>query len=308
MNERPQICVVGSTNTDLISYVERMPRVGETIRGRRFQMGYGGKGANQAVMAAKLGAQVTIITRVGKDVFGEGSLKNFAEAGIDIRYVGVEEDVSTGVAPIAVDAAGQNAIIVVGGANERLLPAHVEAAREAIARARVLVCQLEVPTETTHAALALARSLGVTTILNPAPAPQSLDDALIALSDVFCPNESETELLTGMSTATLDEAEAAGRRLLARGAGAVVLTLGARGALLVQAEEVVQMPAPQVTPLDTTGAGDAFVGSMAFFLASGLPLRVAIERANQLAALSVQSAGTQTSFPTRAQLPAELFL
>jgi ribokinase len=307
MTNPPSICVVGSTNMDLVSFVERMPRVGETILGQRFQMGFGGKGANQAVMAARLGAQVALIARVGQDLFGQNMLENFAAQGIDTTHVSVDDATSTGVAPIAVDAQGQNAIIVVGGANDRLTPEHVRAARATIAACQVLVCQLEVPVETTRAALELARESGATTIFNPAPARAALPDELIALADVFCPNESETELLTGMPVAGDAEAEAAARSLLARGARAVVLTLGARGALLVTPDEATLLPAPRVTPVDTTGAGDAFVGSLAFFLASGQGLREAVVRAIRIASVSVQSAGTQASFPARAALPDDLF-
>lgn len=304
--KRPRICVVGASNLDLISYAPRLPRLGETLHGTRFHMGYGGKGANQAVMAAKLGGQVTIVTKLGQDVFGENTLKNFQACGVDTRYVFFTDQAFSGVAPIAVDSEGHNAIIIVTGANDLLSLEDIETARPAIESADILVCQLEIPLEITLAALRVARAAGVTTIFNPAPARPSLPDELYRLSDIFCPNESETELLTGQSIGNLDEAASAARLLLARGAGTVILTLGERGSLLVTAETCLHVPATPVQALDTTGAGDAFIGSLAYFLAAGKSLSEAMRRANYIAAVSVQSSGTQTSFPTAADLPAEI--
>lgn len=303
---RPKICVVGASNLDLISYVPRLPRMGETLHGTRFHMGYGGKGANQAVMAAKLGGDVAIVTKLGQDIFGENTLKNFQSWGIDTRHVLFTDQAFSGVAPIAVDPDGHNAIIIVTGANDLLTPEEIEAARPVIAAAQILVCQLEVPVESTLAALRVARQEGVTTIFNPAPARPSLPDELYQLSDIFCPNESETELLTGLPVNSQEETEAAARALLQRGAGTVILTLGERGSLLVTATNSVHVPATPVRALDTTGAGDAFVGSLAYFLAAGKPLAEAMRRANYIAAISVQSSGTQTSFPAGADLPPDL--
>ena len=303
---RPRICVVGASNLDLISYVPRLPRLGETLHGTRFHMGYGGKGANQAVMAAKLGGQVTIVTKLGQDIFGENTLKNFQACGVDTRYVFFTDQAFSGVAPIAVDSEGHNAIIIVTGANDLLSVEDIETARPAIESAHILVCQLEIPLEITLAALRVARAAGVTTIFNPAPARPSLPDELYRLSDIFCPNESETELLTGQPVGNLDEATRAARVLLERGAGTVILTLGERGSLLVTAETCVHVPATPVRALDTTGAGDAFIGSLAYFLAAGKSISDAMRRANYIAAISVQSSGTQTSFPNAAELPAEI--
>jgi ribokinase len=212
----------------------------------------------------------------------------------------------SGVAPIAVDPQGHNTIIIVTGANDLLTEEEIEAARPVIAAAQILVCQLEIPLETTLAALRIARQEGVQTIFNPAPARPELSQELYQLSDIFCPNESETELLTGRPVGTLSEAESAARVLLERGAGTVILTLGERGSLLVTAGEAVHVPATPVAALDSTGAGDAFVGSLAYFLAAGKSLAEATRRANHIAALSVQSSGTQSSFPLAADLPAEL--
>lgn len=303
---RPKICVVGASNLDLISYVPRLPRMGETLHGTRFHMGYGGKGANQAVMAAKLGGDVAMVTKLGQDIFGENTLKNFQSWGIDTRHVLFTDRAFSGVAPIAVDPDGHNAIIIVTGANDLLTPEEIEAARPVIATAQILVCQLEIPVETTLAALRVARQEGVTAIFNPAPARPSLPDELYQLSGIFCPNESETELLTDLPVGSVEEAETAARVLLERGAGMVILTLGERGSLLVNAKESVHVPAKPVKALDTTGAGDAFVGSLAYFLAAGKPLAEAMRRANYIAAISVQASGTQTSFPVAAELSPDL--
>lgn len=303
---RPKICVVGAANLDLISYVPRLPRMGETLHGTRFHMGYGGKGANQAVMAAKLGGDVAMVTKLGQDIFGENTLKNFQAWGVDTQHVLFTDQAFSGVAPIAVDPEGHNAIIIVTGANDLLTEAEIEAARPVIAAAQMMVCQLEIPLPITLAALRIAREEGVTTIFNPAPAQPDLPAELYRLSDIFCPNETETELLTGLPVGTLEEAEAAARTLLEWGAGTVILTLGERGSLLVTGQDAVHVPAVQVKALDSTGAGDAFVGSLAYFLAADKPLTEAMRRANHIAAISVLSSGTQTSFPVAADLPPEL--
>ncbi len=301
---KPRLCVVGACNMDLISYVPRLPKMGETLHGTQFQMGFGGKGANQAVMAAKLGGDVAMVSKVGKDSFGESTLANFHAWGIDTQHVLVTQEAFSGVAPIAVDAAGNNSIIIVVGANNCLTEEDIEAARPAIAGASVLICQLEIPEEITLAALRIAKEVGVTTILNPAPARHDLPAIFYELADILCPNEGESQLMTGHRVDTLPEAEAVGRHLLERGSGKVVLTLGERGSLLVSHDETVHVPATPVDALDTTGAGDAFVGSLAYFIASGQPLPEAMRRANHIAALSTQARGTQSSFPNISSLPA----
>lgn len=296
----PLICVVGSSNIDLISKVPRLPKLGETMIGHSFHLGYGGKGANQAVMAAKLGARVSMVTKLGRDVFGEGTLKNYREQGIDTTHVLFDDALFSGVAPIFVDDNARNFIVIVPGANTGLLPADAQAAREVIRSAALLVCQLEIPIETTLEAFRIAKTANVLTILNPAPAAQ-LPDELLQLTDICAPNETETELLTGMPVNTLEEAEAAARVLLGRGPKTVILTLGERGALLVDANAVEHVPAMSVDAVDPTGAGDAFIGSLAVFLGEGLSMREAILRANAVAALSVTKIGTQVSFPKRAE-------
>lgn len=297
---QPKICVVGSSMIDLISKVPRLPKLGETLVGHSFHLGYGGKGANQAVMAAKLGARVTMVNKVGRDVFGEGTLGNYREQGIDTTHVMFDESRFSGVAPIFVDDNAQNFIVIVPGANLGLLPADVQKARQVILEADILICQLEILMETTLEAFRIAKSGNVRTILNPAPAAP-IPDELLKLTDICAPNETETELLTGEPVGKLDEAEAAARKLLSRGPGTVILTLGERGALLVDKNNVENIPAIKVDAVDPTGAGDAFVGSLAAFLGEGLSMQDAIRRANAVAALSVTRIGTQVSFPKRAE-------
>ena len=305
---QPKICVVGASNIDLISYAPRLPKLGETIPGTRFHMGFGGKGANQAVMAAKLGGNVSMVTKVGRDIFGDDTRKNFESFGISTSHVFATDESFTGVAPIWVEeASGNNAIIVALGANDLLSPADIELARTEIESAAILVCQWELQLETVLAALAIGHNAGVTTVFNPAPARSSLPDEAFADIDIICPNESETELLTGMPVETIEQAEKAGKSFLARGAGKVILTLGERGSLLILPEQVIHVPSTPVQAVDTTGAGDSFVGSLAFFLAGGIAISDAMERANKIAAMSVLASGTQTSFPDAAHLPPELF-
>jgi ribokinase len=306
---RPKICVVGASNIDLIAYAPRLPKLGETVAGSNFQMGFGGKGANQAVMAAKLGAAVTIITKLGEDLFGQDTRKNFIDQSIDTTYLSTSADAHTGVAPIWVDeSSGNNAILVAGGANNLLSPEDVAEASVALTTADIVVCQWEIRTDTVLAALRTAHAAGVTTIFNPAPAHSEIPAELYAHVDILCPNESETEQLTGMSVTTLEDAVAAAQTLLQRGPRTVILTLGERGSLLVTAEGHQHIPAPQVVAVDTTGAGDAFVGSLAYYLALGQPVAEAMGRANRIAAISVQMAGTQRSFPTLADLPADMLV
>ena len=305
---RGKVCVVGSSNVDLVTYAPRLPVLGETLPGDRFEQHFGGKGANQAVMAAKLGAEVTMVTKLGDDIFGRDYLDNFRRLGLDTSHVLVTADASTGVAPIWVEqASGNNQIIVVLGANELLSADDIAAARDAIMQCAVLVCQWECPLPTVTAALQIARDAGVTTIFNPAPARGALAEDFYALCDFMCPNESEIQALTGMPVASTDDVERAARVLRDRGARALLVTLGERGSMLVDDGPVALVPAPRVEAVDTTGAGDAFVGSFAFFLARGHDARDAMARAGRVASISVQHRGAQPSYPRADQLPADLF-
>jgi ribokinase len=301
----PHISVVGSANVDLSFRTARLPRVGETVAGQAFHLGFGGKGANQAVMAARLGARVTLVGKVGRDVFGEQTLAHYRAEGVDTTHLAVDPDRPSGTAAIVVDDEARNCIIIVPGANAALAPADVRAAAAAIGSADVLLCQLEVPVETTLEAFRVARAGGVRTVLNPAPAAP-LPPELLALADLCIPNETETELLTGQAVTTPAEAEAAARALLRQGPRAVLITLGSRGVLLADAAGVEYVPALPVAAVDPTGAGDAFIGALAVSLASGLALRAAAHRANAVAALSVTRLGAQSAFPRREEVEAFL--
>jgi ribokinase len=302
---RPPICVVGSVNIDLTFRTSRLPRPGETVAGQTLHIGFGGKGANQAVTAARLGGRVTMVGKVGRDFFGEQALANLRAEHIDTSHVGVDPERSSGVASIVVDDEARNCILVVPGANGSLSPDDVRQAGDCIRTAGALLCQLEVPVETTLEACRLARAAGVRTILNPAPAAP-VPEELLQLSDLCVPNETEIEALTGQPVATLADAEAAARALLRRGPPTVIVTLGSRGVLVADAAAVEHIPAVAVEAVDSTGAGDAFIGSLAVFLGEGLPLPEALRRANAVAALSVTRLGTQTAFPMRGE--AEVFL
>lgn len=290
----PRIVVVGSANVDLTTFTDAFPRPGETIFGREFHLGFGGKGANQAVAAALCGADVSMVARLGDDLFGPATIENFRRRGIDTTHVRITPGVSSGVAPIFVDSSGQNRILVVKGANDRLSPADVEEAGDAIRAADCVVLQLEVPVDTVYYTLAFARRHGVRSILNPAPA-QSLDFARIADADYVIPNETEAEAISGMPVRNIDEARACARSLRDRGVRNVIVTLGENGALSGDAH----VPPHRVTPVDTTGAGDAFIGAFATFLAGGATEAEAIREANEYAALSTLRVGTQSSFVRR---------
>ena len=299
------ITVVGSLNMDLVVRAPRIPQPGETIIGGDFHTVPGGKGANQAVAAARLGAQVSMVGRVGRGAFAGPLLKNLAAAGVEHAFVTQDSEAATGVALIVVDDAGQNSIVVASGANVRLSPTDVDDAGATIAAADALLLQLESPLETVTRAAEVARAKGATVILNPAPA-RSLPAALLSLVDVLIPNESEAALLTGLPIDNPAEAEAAATALRELGVGTVILTLGERGALLAREDGAEVFPAFEVTPVDTTAAGDAFVGGFAVALAGGQPLAEAVRWGNAAGALATTRLGAQPSLPTRQELQALL--
>jgi ribokinase len=283
---------------DLVARAARIPQPGETIIGGDFHTAPGGKGANQAVAAARLGAHVSMVGRVGCDTFGGSLLENLAAAGVDHDRVVRDPEAATGVALITVDGVGQNSIVVASGANMELSPSDADAAEPAIAGADVLLLQLESPLETVAQAAAIAARHGVQVILNPAPA-RPLPAALLSVVDVLIPNESETALLTRLPVGDRAEIEAAAKALQGWGVATVILTLGERGALLVQAERVESFPAFDVIPVDTTAAGDAFVGGFAVALAEGRSLAEAVRWGNATGALATTQLGAQPSLPTR---------
>lgn len=296
--KRARIVVVGSANVDLTTFTDRFPKPGETIFGDRFDLGFGGKGANQAAAAALCGAEVHMVARVGDDLFGPATLKNFKSLGVGVKHVRKVKKVSSGVAPIFVDSRGQNRILVVKGANDELTPRAVNKAKRLLRQADLIVLQLEVPPETVYHTVALAKRYHVRAILNPAPAA-ALDLAKVRDVDYFVPNESEAEAIAARPVASVAEAEACARALVESGFRKVLLTLGERGALFAGSDTVELVPAYDVETVDSTGAGDAFVGSFAAFLGEGIPEREAIARANLYAALSTTAVGTQKSFVTR---------
>ncbi len=304
MAKQPHIVVVGSANIDLTTFIDAMPRPGETVFGREFHLGFGGKGANQAVAARLCGARVSIVARVGDDLFGPATIRNFQERGIEAGHVIVTRGVSSGVAPIFVDHAGQNRIVVVKGANDRLTPADVDAAGGLLRGADCIVLQLEVPPETVYHTLRFGRQHGIRTILNPAPG-QPLDLAEVANADYVIPNETEAEALGGMPVHNVPEAYTCAVNLVSRGLRKVIVTLGENGAVYADAAGCHHVAAHAVTPFDTTGAGDAFIGAFAAFLSAGAEERDAIERASVYAALSTLKAGTQMSFATRERFEEE---
>jgi ribokinase len=296
----PRIVVIGSANIDLTTFTDVFPRPGETIFGRDFSLGFGGKSANQAVAARLCGADVAMVARVGDDMFGEATIQNFKSFGIDTSGVLMTPGVSTGVAPIFVESNGQNRILVVKGANDRLTPEDVYAAKDVILSSDKVVLGLEIPVLTSIKALQFAKELGIETIFNPAPA-QVLDLAGVGCADYVIPNETEAEILSGMPVGNLDDARKCVKKLRECGLSRVIVTLGANGALFGD-----HHVAPfAVEPVDTTGAGDAFIGSLAVFLSSGYSELEAISRANLYAALSTLSIGTQKSFVSVGQFNEE---
>ena len=304
MPKRPRIAVVGSANIDLVTYTDQFPKPGETIFGQKFDLGFGGKGANQAVAAKLCGAEVFMIARVGSDLFGPATIQNFQAMGIDASHVRQVEGVSSGVAPIFVDSEGQNRILVVKGANDALMPADVDAAADVLKSADCIVLQFEIPLETVYYTVQFSRRHKIRCLLNPAPA-QPIDINAISDLDYFVPNESEAETITGSPVRTVDDAKNCAQRFLDGGVRRVIVTLGANGALLAGKELMEHVPAFKVKTVDSTGAGDAFIGSFATFLGEEMPERDAVRRANLYAALSTTSPGTQKSFYDSSHFAAE---
>lgn len=295
------IVVVGSSNTDMILQMARIPRPGETILGGRFSMAAGGKGANQAVAAARAGGRVTFIARVGDDMFGAKAIEGFRADGINVEHVIRDSQAPSGVALIFVAEDGENSIGVASGANARLSPADVQRAEQVIGSAGTLVMQLETPMETVRAAAKMAAGRGVRVILNPAPA-QPLDDDLLRCVSILTPNETEAELLTGVSVRGPGEASQAAAVLRNRGVRAVLVTLGPAGTFVSSPEGQYHVPSFKVEAVDTTAAGDVFNGALAVGLSEGMPLRQAVRFANAAAALSVTRLGAQPSAPFRKEI------
>lgn len=295
------IVVVGSSNTDMIVKAERIPRPGETVLGGTFAMAPGGKGANQAVAAARAGGHVIFIGRVGRDSFGEAAVAGLAADGIDVTHLAKDAARPSGVALIAVDAAGENSIAVASGANAAVSPLDVRKASWAFASARLVLLQLEVPLEAVEAAAGLAAGRRIPVILNPAPA-RKLPAALLKRIAILTPNEIEAEILTGIAVKDAASAARAARALRKRGAKTVILTLGARGAYVSGPDFEGLVPGFKVRAVDTTAAGDVFNGALAVAVGEGRPLAESVRFAHAAAALSTTRLGAQPSAPRRAEI------
>jgi ribokinase len=295
------IVVVGSANTDLVVRVRSLPRPGETVIGGTFASVGGGKGANQAVAAARAGGHTTFIAKLGADAMGDAAVAAFSADGIDTTFITRDPATPSGVAFILVDDRGENSIAVAAGANDCLTPADVDRASAAIRAADILLVQLEIPLETVRHAVSVAHAAGVPVILNPAPA-RPLDAGLLAQVAILTPNETEAELLTGLAVTDESSAASAAGRLLATGPRSAVITLGRKGALVAEAAATAHVAGYEVTPVDTVAAGDVFNGCLAVAIAEGKSLVEAARFANAAAAIAVTRHGAQASAPRRDEI------
>ncbi|OGO77807.1 MAG: ribokinase [Clostridiales bacterium GWB2_37_7] len=293
------ITVIGSLNMDLVTYTGRMPVVGETIMGRSFKQIPGGKGANQADAIAKLGAEVRMIGCVGSDVMGNILMEALKNDGVDITQIKKIEGVSTGIASITVDSAANNCIIVVSGANNMLSIQDIQAAYDAIQTSEVVVAQLEVPLDTVKFALKTAKQLGKLTILNPAPASE-LDDDFLANVDILVPNDTELEMISGIQVKNENDVKKAAQVLMNKGVKELIVTLGSKGCIHINESGVKAYPAYKVNAVDTTAAGDSFIGAVAVAINEGKSFEEAIYFATAVGALTVTKEGAQSSLPLRA--------
>ncbi len=300
--QKSAVLVIGSSNTDMVVKTPHLPAPGETILGGTFFMNAGGKGANQAVAAARLGGKVTLMAKLGNDIFGKQALQLFIEEGIDTSGVFTDPHYPSGVALITVDDKGENCIAVASGANAQLLPADIESLKDKIVDAAIVLMQLEVPVETVAQAAALASEAGAMVILNPAPACELPTDIFQHIS-IITPNETEAEMLSGIKVIDIQSAMEAADIIRAKGVKTVIITLGSKGALIVGEGMEQLVPAPVVAAVDTTAAGDVFNGALAVALAEGQGIVAAVEFACKAAAISVTRLGAQASAPYRKEMP-----
>lgn len=296
-----KIVVVGSTNTDMVVQSEKFPAAGETVLGGKFFMNPGGKGANQAVAAARLGGNVTFITKTGNDIFGLEAVQNFERTGIDVDYVAFDTENPTGVALITVNNSGENSIVVAPGSNSTLNKEDIDNAIKAISEAELILVQLEIPVETVEYVVNLAAELGKKVILNPAPA-QLLSDKLLKNIFLITPNKVEAEALTGIPVTDFESGRRAAEILSQKGVENIIITLGALGACAFSKSGSAIIPAPKVNVVDTTAAGDTFNGALAVALSEGKSIEEAVMFANSAASVSVTRRGAQASVPFRSEL------
>jgi ribokinase len=297
------IVVVGSLNMDLVVKAPRMPLAGETIPGKDLQLVPGGKGANQAAAAARLGSPVAMVGRVGDDAFGPQLIENLGRQGVDTSHVVLDDRAATGTAMIIVDDTGENSIVISAGANGRVNKRDMDHAEGLLSRARILLLQFEVPLETVEVAIEMAARHQVKVILNPAPA-RPVPPELLAKVDFLVPNETEASMLTGLDVDDLPSAEQAAQKLLGYGVPVVIITMGEEGALLVTERRMAHVPARKVKAVDTTAAGDAFIGGLAVALMKEFPLDEAVRYATCAGTLAVRKFGAQTSLPSAKQVQA----
>jgi len=295
------IYVIGSSNTDMVVKTEKLPMPGETVIGGTFFMNPGGKGANQAVAAARLGGRVTFIARVGSDLFGSQALQQFQTENIDTRFVTQDPEYPSGVALIGVDRQGENTIIVAPGSNRQLNVKDVANAFESIAEKSIILIQLEIPQETVEFAILSGKKKNCDVILNPAPV-QPVDNSALRNLSIITPNETEAEMLTGIRITDLNTAEQAARQLHQAGVANVIITLGSKGAFVSTGSNGKLVAAPKVTAVDTTAGGDCFNGALAVALAEGMKIEEAVGFACQAASLSVTRMGAQSSMPYRKEV------
>jgi len=298
-----KVVVVGSSNMDMFFFTDRIPKLGETVIGGHHWMGVGGKGANQAVGARLLGAEVTLVGRVGDDLFGQRVLDTLNSYGVACDHVLVDKEAESGVALIVVDQGAENIIVVIPGANMRIAPTDVDSAADRLRAADVLLMQLEIPLDAVERAIDIAREGSALCVLNPAPA-RPLPDRILKKVHLLTPNQSEANVLTGIPTRTLKGAQVAGQALLNKGVQAVIITLGVQGALIVRRGGTLHVRGIRVDAFDTTGAGDAFMAALAVGLAGGETLEKATRFANVVGALSTKKLGAMPSLPTREEVDA----
>ncbi|EIT7144430.1 ribokinase [Vibrio parahaemolyticus] len=293
------IAVIGSNMVDLISYTDRMPKEGETLEAPSFKMGCGGKGANQAVAAAKMGADVVMVSKVGDDMFADNTIRNFQSYGINTQYVSKVPQTSSGVAPIFVSSTSQNSILIIKGANEFLKPADIDKAESTLVECSLIVLQLEVPLETVYAAIEFGNKHSIPVLLNPAPAVPELDIEYACRCDFFVPNETELEILVNKPVETVEQIKEAATILLNKGLNNIIVTMGSKGALWLSKDgKDVFIEPTKVNAVDTSGAGDAFIGCFSHYFMQTGDVQTSLEKASLFAAFSVTEKGTQFSYPS----------